>query len=199
LAQCPLGGLGAALAIAPSDISGEPYLFADTARRAAIRARYETLARGKPIIGVAWFSQNQELGALKSSSLDDWGPLLTRQALFVNLQYRSDPLEVAAAEAKFGCAIHTDALVDQVADLDAFAAQIAALDRVVSVSTSAVHLAGALGTPCALLAPTGRGLFWYWGAEKDTTPWYNSVRILRRAPAEPWASVVERAAALLGS
>jgi hypothetical protein len=194
VAQCPLGGLGAALSLSPDRLSGAPYLVADAAQRDATRARYDALARGKPIIGISWFSQNQEIGAHKSSTLDDWAPLLTRTALFVNLQYHSNPAEIAAAEARFGCVIHTDRHVDQVASLDQFAAQIAAIDEMICVSNSGVHLAGALGVRCTLLAPAGRGLLWYWGAEGETTPWYRSVRIIRRSAGEAWSRVVERAA-----
>ena len=194
-AQCAMGGLGAALDVTPEVGSNcSPYLVADPAQRTAARARYEALAQGRPIIGISWFSENAEFGRYKSSALDEWAPLLTKGAFFVNLQYHAKPDEIAAAQAKFGASIHTDPHVDQVTDLDAFAAQIAAVDRVISVSNSGVHMAGALGIPCDVLAPPGRGLLWYWGTEGETTPWYPSVRIVRRAPGEPIARAIERVA-----
>ena len=182
-AQISLGSLGAALDVGIDTLARRPspHLKADPAKRDAARAGYEKLAQGRPIVGLSWFSQNPEFGAQKSSSLDDWAPLLTRDCLFVNVQYRADAAQLAAAERKFGCTIHNDPHVDQVLDLDAFAAQIAALDHMVSVSNSGVHMAGALCAHCIVLAPPGRGLLWYWGLEGERTPWYDSVRVVRRA------------------
>jgi hypothetical protein len=95
--------------------------------------------------------------------------------------------------------IHTDDIIDQFKDLDAFAAQVAALDHVISVSNTTVHMAGALGVDCIVMPPPARGRLWYWSIEGDTTPWYQSVRIVRRALSETWTDQVARAAALLPS
>ena len=193
-AQCSLGGLGAALSVSPDELSGAPYLIADPAQRAATRARYEALAQGRPIIGISWFSENPEFGRYKSSALEEWEPLLRREALFINLQYHSKPEDIAAVQTRFGCTIHTDPDVNQTLDLDAFAAQIAAVDEMISVSNSGVHMAGALGARCTMLAPPGRGLLWYWGMEGETTPWYASLRIVRRAPGQAWTASIAQIA-----
>ena len=178
-------------------VSGAPYLRADAERRMTLRARYEHLAQGRPIIGIAWVSKSPRRGPHKSAALADWGALLTRDALFVNLQYGDVAAEIAAAEHMFNCTIHTDASVDQVADLDAFAAQVAAVDHIVSVSNTTVHMAGALGVPCIVMVPPARGRLWYWGLEGEATPWYDSVRIVRREIGADWASQVAAAASLL--
>ena len=196
-AQIAAGSLGVVLNAGSNELGdGRPYLKADAAQRATLRARYEALANGRPIIGIAWISKNPALGAHKSTQLADWGALLKHDALFVNLQYGDVSAEIAEAQQRFGCVIHNDASVDQMADLDAFAAQIAAMDRIVSVSNTTVHFAGALGVPCTVLVPPAQGLLWYWGASGETTPWYSSVRVLRRAPQQSWAEHVAAAAAL---
>ena len=63
--------------------------------------------------------------------------------------------------------------------------------------TRTVHVAGALGTACIALVPPAQGLLWYWGVTGEATPWYESVRLVRRAPEEGWAGQVARAAAML--
>lgn len=194
-AQIVSGSLGAALKL--NGLSGAPYLKADTARAAAIRERYAARAAGRPIIGIAWVSNNAKFGHHKTSDLSEWGALLSRDALFVNLQYGDVASDIAAAEKRFGCTILSDPEVDQMVDLDAFAAQIAAMDRIVSVSNTTVHMAGALGAPCIVLTPPGQGLLWYWGAEGERTPWYDSVRVVRRTRKESWADQVQAAAKLL--
>ena len=105
--------------------------------------------------------------------------------------------EVREAEGLFNCAIHHDVSIDQLADFDAFAAQVAALDAVVSVSNTTVHMAGALGVPCIVMPPPTGGLHWYWGLEGERTPWYDSVRLIRRTRSESWEAQIERAAARL--
>ena len=65
---------------------------------------------------------------------------------------------------------------------------LATLDLVISVDTSVVHLAGAMGVPCwCLLAavPDNR-----WMLGRSDTPWYDSVRLWRQPIAGDWGSVM---------
>jgi hypothetical protein len=197
-AQIAMGDVPGLIGAAQETLADAPLLAVDRGRRDALRARYEILARGRKIVGVSWFSQNAEFGAQKSTGLNAWGALLGGGYFFVNLQYKSDAVDIAAAHAAFGCEIFDDGEVDQVRDLDGFAAQIAALDAVVSVSNTAAHMAGAVGAPCVLLAPPGRGLLWYWGLSSALTPFYPSMQIVRRAPGAAWEGQIEEAAATLG-
>ncbi len=197
-AQIAAGSLGACLDIGVENLSGgASYLTADSAKRAVLRAKYETAARGRAIIGIAWSSNAPKFGGAKSAPLSEWGPLLRREALFVNLQYGDVSEEIAAARVQFGCEIIEDAAVDQLKDLDAFAAQIAAMDHVVSVSNTTVHFAGALGAPCTVLIAPARGRLWYWGLEGERTPWYASLRLERRDLTETREQQIAKAAALL--
>jgi tetratricopeptide (TPR) repeat protein len=197
-AQCSLASLGFALGARRADIEGAgAFVRADEARAASLRAKYGSQARGRAIVGVAWRSVNARFGPTKSSRLDEWGALLKRDDLFVSLQYGEVDAEIAEAARAFGCDFIADAEVDQMRDLDGFAAQIAALDHVVSVSNTTVHFAGALDKPCVVLLPADRRALWYWGAEGETTPWYASLALVpfdtdREAQ-------VTRAAALLGA
>ncbi|MES1158902.1 MAG: tetratricopeptide repeat protein [Terricaulis silvestris] len=195
-AQCALPSLPHAMALSESAPRGK-YLQEDQARSARLRARYRERAAGKPIIGVAWFSNNKTIGAGKSAPLSDWGALLRQPVLFVNLQYGNHDAEVAAACAQFGCDILTDPEIDQLKDVDAFAAQVAAMDAVVSVSNSTVHMAGALGVRCLVLAPAPPALLWFWGREGGDTLWYDSVKAVRRAAGEGWPEQIARAAGKL--
>jgi tetratricopeptide (TPR) repeat protein len=197
-AQCPMGSAGQFVAPDVEALGGgAPYLRADAQRQEELRARYEERAGGRPIVGIAWASVNPRLGARKSAALSEWGALLGRDCLFVNLQYGDTAAEIEAAAARYGAAIFADPEVDQMASLDDFAAQVGAMDAVVSISNTTVHVAGALGVPCVALVPPAQGLLWYWGVTGETTPWYRSVRIVRRTPQEGWAGQIARAANML--
>ena len=58
------------------------------------------------------------------------------------------------------------------------AALVCALDLVVSVQTSIVHLGGALGAPAWALIPEVPE--WRYGASGETMPWYPSVTLFRK-------------------
>jgi hypothetical protein len=72
-----------------------------------------------------------------------------------------------------------------VADL---ATVIDQLDLVICVDSPAAHVAGALGKPVWMLS--GPGADWSWLLDRTDTPWYPSMRLFRRAPAQTWTAAV---------
>ncbi|MFL9825750.1 glycosyltransferase family 9 protein [Rhodoplanes sp. SY1] len=75
------------------------------------------------------------------------------------------------------------------------ARRMQALDLVVSVDTMPAHLAGALGLPCVTLLKDDCD--WRWMTRRDDTPWYPSMRLLRRRADEDWRTVLDRLTAML--
>jgi hypothetical protein len=70
------------------------------------------------------------------------------------------------------------------------AADIRALDAVVSVDTAIVHLAGALGCPTLVALPHSPD--WRWQATREDTPWYRHMRLVRQTTPGDWPDVVRR-------
>ena len=68
---------------------------------------------------------------------------------------------------------------------------IATLDAVVTVDTSIAHVAGTIGCPTIVIPQCSRD--YRWGLSGDRTPWYPSVRIVRRHRWDDWAGAIERA------
>jgi hypothetical protein len=191
--QAPLGHLGALFRKSFDAFPNQPsYLKADAAKTALLRAKYDTLAQGKKIIGISWKSKKLRHGDPKSTSLQDWKPIFDTGAFFVSLQYGET--ETDRAEAGH---VHRDATVDQMTSLDDFAAQVAAMDAVISVSNTAAHMAGALGIKAAILLPASRGLMGHWFDNGDKSPWYPSVTLLRQKHDGDWGDVMPRAAGFI--
>ena len=70
-----------------------------------------------------------------------------------------------------------------------------ALDLVISIDTSVIHLTGGLGVPTWTLlafAPDFR-----WMLDRDDTPWYPTMRLFRQTNRGDWPSVIDQVRAAL--
>jgi hypothetical protein len=76
------------------------------------------------------------------------------------------------------------------------AALISCLDVVISVDTAITHLAGALGRPTWLMLQWF-ATDWRWMLDRDSSPWYPTVRIFRQPSMGDWASVTKKIAQYL--
>jgi ADP-heptose:LPS heptosyltransferase len=74
-------------------------------------------------------------------------------------------------------------------DMADTAALMANMDLIISVDTSPVHLAGALGKPTWLLIPYSPD--WRWLLDREDSPWYPTMRLFRQPKHGDWQSVVE--------
>jgi tetratricopeptide (TPR) repeat protein len=173
------------------------YLIADAAKAAAFRKRYAG-GKGNVIVGISWASYNAALGKEKTLALRDLAPILRVQGVtFINLQYRASPDEVAAVENELGVRLLTDPSLDPLGHIDDLAAQISALDLVISVSNTNVHLAGALNVPVWNIVPAYNASgMWHWFHDFEQSPWYPAMRIYRRRQ-ENVGPLVESIAAAL--
>ncbi|MDP6353069.1 MAG: tetratricopeptide repeat protein [Alphaproteobacteria bacterium] len=196
--QCTLGGLPRWLRrTGDSFAAPKPYLAADPAASAAIRARYDR--RGPaPKIGIAWRSITPRWGNIKTSPLAHWDPILSQGGVeFVNLQYGDCAADLAQIERRLGVTVIDDTTIDQMASVDDFAAQIDALDLVVSISNSTVHVAGALGKPVWTMLPYAPD--WRWQLGRSDTLWYPNMRLIRQPRFGDWESVFAQVAADLAA
>jgi tetratricopeptide (TPR) repeat protein len=171
------------------------YLKADADLRDRLRQRYRALAQGRRIVGISWKSANPANGAFKTLPLTRWLPILrTPGILFVCLQYGEVAADVADARAAGGIDIHVDPEIDAVTSPDAAAAQTDAMDLVVTTSNTTAHFAGALGRPTWTLIPMGQGAFWYWFLDREDSPWYPAMRLIRQTQPGVWDEVVAETA-----
>ena len=169
------------------------YLKACQKKTKKFRKKYQQLANGKLLIGISWKStkSNNDFGKLKSTSLIQWTSLLNQKdCFFVNLQYGDVKSELDEFSKEAGILIYQDEEVDSLQSLDDFAAQVAALDLIISTSNTAVHMAGALGKPVWTLLC--RVPEWRWQLDRSDALWYPSMTLFRQSASGNWGSVFER-------
>ncbi len=193
--QIPFASLGGLLRKAVADFTGHDgaYLQADAALRDSLRQRYQVWAgtSRRRLFGLSWRSANPRLATSKSIALSQLRPLLTLPDIaWVSVQYGDASAEIAAS----GAPLFVDPAIDALRDMDGFAAQLAALDGIVSVSNSGVHLAGALGLPCHLLLAQGRGRLWYWPRPNEPdamrSRWYAALRLWHQRQPGDWDDTI---------
>jgi tetratricopeptide (TPR) repeat protein len=86
--------------------------------------------------------------------------------------------------------IHLIDYTEEFCDFADTAAFMENLDLVVSVDTSVVHLAGALGKPVWVLLPFVPD--WRWMLDREDSPWYPTMKLFRQPSAGDWESVIYR-------
>lgn len=176
---------------------GSAYLTNDVDQQSDLVERYNSLNPNTKRIGVAWFSGRAKDGWQKTIPLDLWDRILSQPgATFVSLQYGDHSQEIADVSAALGCDIVVDPNVDALKNMDIFAAQVAAMDLVITNSNTAAHVAGALGVPAWTMVPRvgSGGALWYWFKEGEHSPWYKSIKLYRQTAWQGWSDVIDRVA-----
>ena len=185
--QCPLMSLPGAFGTTVDDIPAPvPYLHPEPAQVEAWRDRLASYHG--PRIGLVW-AGNPRRGDPEANAVDQrrsmkLTALAGLEGVFVSLQ-KGDP----AREARRPPAGMR--LVDWTSDLHDFAdtaALTAALDLVIGVDTSVIHLAGAVGTPVWVLNRYDR--CWRWLRGRADTPWYPGMRLFTQSEPGNWDGVL---------
>ena len=168
-----------------------PYLRAPAAKQAEWKERLAPWA-GRFKVGLAWTgAPHQVNNRNRSIALGEFAPLLDMpgvQCFSLQKDGGGAYTDIAAGERLVD-------LTPQWKDMTDNAAMVEQLDLVVSIDTSAIHLAGALGRPAWLLPAPNPD--WRWLLDREDSPWYPTVRLFRRGLDEPRAAQVARVAAAL--
>lgn len=198
VAQCPIGDLPHLLKLDMANYPGrDGFLVPDPTEIARLRGNYQLLFPGKRLVGISWRSGNASSAVTRSIELSRWKPIFaTEGCVFISLQYGDVSKEVEELGREHGVDVYIDSNINAMTDMDNFAAQIAAMDVVISVDNSTVHVAGALGKTTWALIPAASDWRWLTPDRTDTI-WYRSVTLLRQKPGTDWLPQIEDAAARL--
>lgn len=174
-----------------------PYLAAD---RALVRQWAARLPdTDGPRVGLCWAGQARPwlpgfggLDSRRSTSLATLAPLAAVPGVqFVSLQ------KGPASEQARAVGFELLDVIEAAHDFADTAALVANLDLVISVDTSVVHLAGAMGKPVFLLDRYDN--CWRWLSGREDSPWYPALRIFRQSRSGEWAPVIQRVATALAA
>ena len=183
-----IGSLGKFFRTSQSDFPGSAYLHVPAADLAEWKQQLNRLGP-LPKIGVAWkggghLQQHQR----RSLELFDLLPILQcGDVNWINLQYRHSPQELEQFQQAHGVSIHHfDGITE---DLLQTAALTQALDLVITVQQTALHIAGAIGTEAWVMVPVAPE--WRYGTERSQMPWYSSVELFRQESLGDWSSPIQ--------
>jgi tetratricopeptide (TPR) repeat protein len=191
--QIPMASIPRVLGLLLNSMSFQnPFIVPNEKERNRFRSEYKGDG-DLVLVGISWRSGNRQEGQKRSIGLEHWGPILSApRTRFVNLQYGEYSSELQAAHKLFGVRIFKDEKINPLRDLESFAAQVAAMDIVISVDNSTVHFAGALGVKVWTMLPTVPD--WRWGLVGDKTRWYPTMRLFRQAEGGKWEPVISNVA-----
>ena len=108
---------------------------------------------------------------------------------FINLQY-GDCDDTIKKLIKLGIDIVNDSQINPLQNMDAWLAQVAACDAVVSVANTTIHGSGGLAIPTMCLLSIHSDWRWFSDVSVDRNYWYPSVGIARQEIDGSWSSAV---------
>ncbi len=171
----------------------QPYLVAEKMLFSIWKNRFNKLEHDINI-GISWTGgKKAEHKKDRSLTLEQMLPILTKasqNANLINLQYGDHTKEIQDFTTQTGITIHDWDDADPLKDLDNFAAQIKALDLVISIDNSTVHFAGALGTKTFVMLPFNQD--WRWAEDRNDSYWYpNIMTLFRQTQDGQWDDVIQ--------
>ena len=147
-------------------------------------------------VGISWKGGTESTRRQsRSIPLDLWMTLLASKGVrFVSLQYGQvrEEIERTNQSLPYPIACFEPSEID---DFDQLAGLASALDVIVTVDNTLVHLSGAIGKSCQALIPYDPE--WRYGSSGRRMPWYSSVELHRQERPGEWAKIVNRIAAEL--
>jgi tetratricopeptide (TPR) repeat protein len=184
--HCPLMSLPLAFHTTLASIpANTPYLFSHAERLKKWQAKLgeKTLPR----IGLVWSGNStQKNDHNRSIALSEFSHTLNNAVHFFSLQKEVRDAD-AAILASFNNVQHFG---EQLQDFADTACLCELMDVIIGVDTSVTHLAGAMGKPVWLLLSNNAD--WRWLLNRDDSPWYSSMQLLRQPALGNWQSVFKQ-------
>lgn len=182
--HCELMSLPHALKLKLSDLPGDiPYLNPEPSRVAKWQDYLRKLP--KPWVAICWAGRPTHFNdANRSLNLNAFASLMDNAATFISIQKGPATKQLEAHQSRPNL-LNLDSLI---ADFEDTAAILSLCDLLISVDSSPVHLAGAVGCPAWVMLPFVPD--WRWLINRNDTPWYPNHRLYRQPKIGDWESVI---------
>jgi hypothetical protein len=139
-------------------------------------------------VGVVWCGSVTYRGnAFRSFSHTEFHRLLDLPGLQLFSLYKGPELAGFQADGTSTFIVDAGSTDRDFADC---AAMMEEMDLIVTSDTATAHLAGSLGVPVWTLLHWDA--FWLWQLDRETTPWYPSMRLIRQERPRDWSGVLAR-------
>jgi len=140
-----------------------------------------------PKIGIVWAgSPTHQNDHNRSCCLEDFLPLLELDNFYFYSLQKGEQAKALQRLPKDVQVIDLSPDINNYADT---ARAIQALDLIIGVDTSVIHLAGALGKPVWTLLCYNSD--WRWLLDRNDSPWYPTMHLFRQTKPDDWESVIE--------
>ena len=188
----PLMSLPILLGSSYDSIPNEPYFQAEPRRRAYFAQKLGA-RKGKLRIGLIWGGNPEQMDDHhRSGKLDELREMLDMPGIrWISIQkgpHQAELLNDSYPIEDWG---------GELESFDDTAALMQELDGVVSVCSSPLHLAGALGVRTIGMLCWASD--WRWQREISTTPWYPSVTLVRQPQRNDWKSIAAQVKAIVST
>ena len=148
--------------------------------------------KSRPRVGLVWQGNRQHKNDVnRSIALGLLLPSLINTIEFVCLQNELNDSDQRLL-SEFGA---VRCFPSELIDFEETAALCSLMDVVVTVDTSVAHLAGSLGKTTWVLLPHLPD--WRWLLDQTSTPWYQSMILLRQSTRGDWSPVLDQLTVLL--
>ncbi len=155
-----------------------PYLSASPQLTSELAKRYKNGT--KKVVGLAWNSEGGKPGkSLPFKEHPDWQYVFDQKDKysFVSLQYGDVSDSINYVRYKYGVEVYHDAEIDHFNNLESAAAQVAACDIIISISTTTAHLAGAMFKSTLLLLPKEPIVHWLFDCAYPTVQRFKNLNL----------------------
>jgi hypothetical protein len=164
-----------------------PYLYADPVKAEYWRSR---LNGPEFKIGIVWAGSPQHGNDKnRSCTLEHFLPLTEIHGVRI---YSLQKGPATRQLEEFAAQPAINDIATEFEDFTDTAAAVQNLDLVISVDTSVLHLAGAMGKPTWALIPFAAE--WRWMLQRNDSPWYPTMKLFRQNKWGDWPGVLDRIA-----
>ena len=186
--QCRLLSLPLAFETKTNTIPNQyPYLFPDSEEKSYWKKKLTENYPDKPRIGLVWAGNPRTKNGVRNPTD------LRRSLTFQQVQPLLDSFDAYFFLLSPDNPCHDSRIIDFTEDFFDYsdtAAFITSLDLIVSVDTSIIHLAGALGIPVWMIDRIGH--CWRWIAGQEKSQWYPLMKIFRQNIPDDWDTVIQK-------